>query len=398
MNTEELKNNIAANELNIEEPNVSEEESNDADKEDKLQQINFTQNQLKQMKEELDKMIEAFAQNTSLLSRAAKFWGQLPWWQKVIAGSIVIVPLFVVSILTHIVALFIISFFTLFTYVASSLLLDNHHKQSQNDKDNLKKGILNLADTLGIVIESLEKLRSELAHEISKFKKENKHLTALVEQLSQEVEQLHLQVSHLVNVEKQLTLTKDELHNTSTNFANAVEEHTKLLAKNKLQLEKTIKDYEESQVQLSAKIFELDEVKTKMGLELDQANNVALTLQGTIDNLINTVIPETENQRLIFQERLQEFLADRKKGFEQMNEHVTETNNKLRLVQEELRRSNERYEELLNRSANHIDRLERTYNATVSSSPTAALKEIGFYAVDKPTKQEAPENSTLILH
>ncbi|MGQ3889455.1 LegC2/C7 family Dot/Icm T4SS effector [Legionella sp. CNM-1927-20] len=389
MKTQDIKNNpeeIIVNLANnsFPEPELDNLQKEDAQNEeqDKLNQIASTKEQLASIKEELDKMIDAFAQNRSILSRAAKFWGELPWWQKVIAGSIIIVPLLVVSIITHLLILTVISLFTLFTYVGSSLLLDNHYQQSQNDKNDLKRGILSLADTLGTVIESLDQLRQELASEITKFQTENEHLTALVAALSQQVEQLKSQVSHLVDVEQQLDITKEALKQTSANFSSAVEEHTKLLEQNKLQLERTIKDYEESQAQLLAKILELDDVKTKMGLELDQANTVSQTLRATVDELFKTLNSD-ESQQAEFQERLQEFLTDRSKGFDQIVDSTKEIKNKLHAVEEELKLSNERYADLLKRAEGHIDRLEKAYNPpSASLSPIATLKKIGFYAID----------------
>ncbi|WP_131782909.1 LegC2/C7 family Dot/Icm T4SS effector [Legionella gresilensis] len=387
MNTQDIKNNPEEKIINLPENSISDlnnptPEDAQVEEQAKLNQITSTKEQLAKIKIELDKMIDAFAQNKSILSRAAKFWGELPWWQKVIAGSIIFVPLLVISIITHLLVLIVISLFSLLAFVGSSFLLDNHHQQSQNDKSDLKKGILSLADTLGTVIESLDQIRQDLAIEITKFQTENEHLTALVQELSQQVEQLKSQVSHLVDVEQQLDITKEELQKTSANFSNAVEEHKKLLERNKLQLEKTIKDYDESQAQLSAKILELDDVKTKMGLDLEQANLVAQALRATADELFKTLNSD-ESQQAEFHNRIHEFLTDRSKGLNQLIDSNQEIKNKLFAVEEELRLSNERYAELLTRGEGQIDRLEKIYTPSpVSLSPTATLKKIGLYAID----------------
>ncbi|STX51085.1 inclusion membrane protein A [Legionella busanensis] len=387
MKTQDIKNNpeekiITLHENPISDLNNATQEDTQIEKQDKLNQITSTKEQLAKIKIELDKMIDAFAQNRSLLSRAAKFWGELPWWQKVIAGSIIFVPLLAISFITHILVLIVISLFSLLAFVGGSFLLDNHHQQSQNDKSDLKTGILSLADTLGTVIESLEQLRQDLANEITKFQTENEHLKLLVEELSKQVDQLKVQVSHLVDVEQQLDVTKEKLQKTSAKFSTAVEEHKKLLEQNKLQLEKTIQDYEESQAQLSAKILELDEVKTKMGIDLEQANLVAQTLRETTEEFYKTLNSD-ESQQASFKERINEFLMDRSKGLDQLVDSNKEIRNKLHAVQEELKLSNERYNELLKRQEEHLDRLDKVCNpSSTSLSPTANLKKIGFYAID----------------
>ncbi|STX28576.1 inclusion membrane protein A [Legionella beliardensis] len=357
---------------------------------DKLQQILFTKKQLDQIKEELDKMVDALAQNTSILSRAAKFWGQLPWWQKVLSGSVITVPLFALTIITHLAVLLVISLFTLVSYVATSFLLDNHHKQSNNDRENLKKGILNLADTLGAIIESLDEIRKELANEIVKFQQENAQLNTHVKELGGQVDQLTLRVTSLAGIEEQLHLTQVELEQTSTSFADSVQRHSELLEKYKTQLAQAIKDYEDCQAQLSDKIIELKDVETQLKGQLDEANNVAVVLQGTVDMLSNTVITD-DKDRLFFQNSLKEFLDNKKVSFEKIEAQVCEAKHQLMLTQEELRLSNERYDKLLNRAEGQLDRIERTF--IPSPSPAATLKKVGLYASNEQiqsTKELAP--------
>lgn len=339
---------------------------------DHLKVIDFTEEKLDQMKQDLSGMIDVMAQNSSLLSRASTFWGQRPWWQKVLIGSAVIIPLAIVSIVTQLAIFITITVFTLMISVAGSFLLDNHYHQNKENHDNLKNGLHHLADTLGGVIHLLDKLHQDLTSEITKLQHENANLANSVDHLNGELKTFSIKVNSLVDVEQQLSLTKTALEQTSSEFAAAVNDHAKQLDQIQTELKQAVNNYDIAQIQLAEKITELHDVKVKMGLQLKQAKTVSLTLRGAIETLTNTVITDKEQQTECIK-RLQDFLENKEKSFDQIVDRICEAEHKLHLLQEELRLSNERYEKLLQRHEGQLDRIEQTF------IPAKTLPKIGLF-------------------
>ena len=50
-----------------------------------LEQIVLTQQQLTKIKDDLNKLIDAMADNPSFLARTATLWGELALWKKIVA-------------------------------------------------------------------------------------------------------------------------------------------------------------------------------------------------------------------------------------------------------------------------------------------------------------------------
>lgn len=352
-----------------------------------LEQVLLTQQELAQIKENLSKMIDAMAHNPSLLSRAATYWGELPLWQKIVAGIALIVPAFVVAFITQVAVLFSISIFMLFTYTASSILLDNHHTQNINRTENLKTGISGLADTLGVVILSLDKLREQIATEIEHFQKENERLALHTNELSDQIEQLTTQSEQLRLTEQALRKTHSELETQAESLNVSVKEHTELLQTTKEELKKVQLGYEKSQTNLTEKISELNTVKIEMSSEIEKGKGLAATLQAAVLSLSNTVILDGEQQK-VFKEKLDLFLNNKEASFHLIAERICNAEAELSIVKDELARSNERYHELLNRGEAQVLRLEQlksTPAQTPKTSPATAMKNIGLYAVDSKT-------------
>lgn len=362
-------------------------EKNQQVKENK-EQILLTQKQLAKIKEDLNKIIDAMALNPSFFSRAAQFWGELPLWQKIIAGIILIVPVFIISIAAHTITLLAISIFTLITYTASSILLDNHHSQNVCNTEHLKTSISSLANALGTVIMSLDTLREQLALEINKFQKENAQLTANISLLREEINTLISRSAQLMDTEQKLREIQGVLEKTILTFKNSAQEQSELLIKNKIELEKVTQDYEKNQTQLTKKTLELNQVKVEMGLAIEKAKTVVITLQGAVHALSNTLITDGK-QRVSFQQRLNEFLTNNEESFDKVAERICDAERKLLLVKEELQLSNDRYTELLQRAEKQIERLEQIDNVQATQtppppiSPAVVLKTLGLYAFDE---------------
>lgn len=361
-----------------------------------LEHIADSQKQLSEVKKGLSNIIETMANNHSLVSRAAIFWGGLPLWQKIAGGVVVTGPTLAAAVIAHVGILFAISSVTAATYTGCGIVLDDHHRYTVNIADRLKTGIFSLADVLEITISQLEVIRVKFTEEIDKFKTENLKLTENVLYLTEQIESLSNQVELFVETEKLLRTTKDELEQRNEELKKTVGEHDLLIEKNQTELDKVKHAYEVSQTQLSEKIIELGTVRVSLGLEVEKARKVATTLQGTVQALAGTVI-EDAKQRDVFQERLDGFLSDEKKSFDTVADRICQAEKELALVKEELKQSNERHQELLERQELQTDRLERINDAVLAAAqfkPNARLAQLlvtgGFYSLKKqmPIDQE----------
>lgn len=355
-----------------------------------LKELFLTQKQLTNIKKDLDSMIDVMAQNPSLFSRAANFWGSLPLWQKIIAGIVIIVPTFLIAVLAHIMIFFAISAFSLVAYIASSFILDNHYSSITNTTDSLKAGISSLADVLGTVIQSLDKLHRDLVISLEEFQKENEKLAGKINELGGQVEILTLQTEKFRNTVQSLEETKNQLEQKATTLAGTVQEHTELLEKTRRQLEQAQKDYEASQSQLTEKIVELNQVKIDMTLEIEKTKLVAATLQAAVNSLTDSTIT-TEENRDAFKERLDEFLSNKEESFDKIAGHISDAERELVLVKDELNRTNQQYKELLGRQEPLVARLEALskLNPTLDTKSkmeiSALLSTLGIYAASGVT-------------
>jgi hypothetical protein len=138
--------------------------------------IALTTEQLEKIKQDLALLIDAMNQNHSLISRAAVFWSEVPEWLKGIIGVVLVVPLVVLGIFASI-ALLVIGIVSALLYTSVSLLLDNHHTHNVSSTEGLKNGVNSLANMVGIVMQSLDRLREELNLEVSRFQLENVKLS-----------------------------------------------------------------------------------------------------------------------------------------------------------------------------------------------------------------------------
>lgn len=353
---------------------------------DSLEQIASTQKQLSQVKESLGTIIDTIAQNQSLVTRAATYWGELPLWQRVAGGVVLTVPTLAAGlVVAHVGMLMAISGVTAAAYAAGGAVLDDHHNYNVNVIDRLKEGIFSLADVLEITISALETIRYKLAEELEKFKLQNELLTDKICVLGDQIDSLSHQVDVFIETEKLLRNAKEELEKTTEALRESVDQQNDLLLAQQKQLDLVKKAYEKSQTQLSEKVVELCTVRLSMGLEVDKAKKIAATLEGTVKTLAGSVIDDG-TQRQAFQDRLKTFLTDKEASFDQVAKRIGETESELATVKEELKRGNERYQELLNRQEKQVIRLERLDQHIVTERliPSVHLSELlsksGFYA------------------
>ncbi|MFO8785463.1 hypothetical protein SDB96_15520 [Legionella pneumophila serogroup 1] len=368
--------------------NMEQNHPNQKTKEDKerFAKIADVQNRIQKIKAALNQLIEAMNQNPSLLSQAAIFWNDVPLWQKITAGVVFTVPILMIGIMANLAALITLSIVTGIVYTASSILLDNHQEQNTENIEGLKAGISSLADLLESVISTLELLREQLAIEIDAFQKENTRLIANIDQFSEQIKSLKSQINELTDTEKALRVTKIELELTAKKLKDSIDAQSQALENTQNELEHVVHAYKENQIQLSDKIKELNDVKEKMGKEVEQARAVGLVLSGTVETFSNMVIQDKE-QRAAFQKRLEEFLANKEKSFVEVADRICEAEHKLSVVTKQLEESNQRYRRLLDRQEQQIIRLEQMdmyQSDEVQDSFDGVKPSInGFYAIKK---------------
>ena len=159
-----------------------------------LNRINSAKNDLIKVKETLGTIIDTMANNPSLISRAAKAWGELPLWQKILGGVVVSGPVLAAGLFAHVGVLMVIGGVNGLAYTASGIILDDHHVHTVDIAKKLKEGIFSLADLLQITINALEKIVESLQVEVEKFIVENAKLANNVTELKSEVTSLTAQV------------------------------------------------------------------------------------------------------------------------------------------------------------------------------------------------------------
>ncbi|CZP46200.1 LegC2/C7 family Dot/Icm T4SS effector [Legionella pneumophila] len=353
---------------------------------ERFEKIVTTQNKIQKIKVDLNQLIQSMNNNPSWLSRAASFWNEIPLWQKITAGAVFTIPLLMIGLMANLAALITLSIVTGIIYAASHILLENHQNQNTNNTENLNAGISSLVDLLDTVISTLDILREQLALEIDAFQKENVRLTQNVDQFCEQINTLKSEISKLNDTEKALRATQIELELTAKTLKGSIEEQSQVLENTQKELEQVVLAYKDNQNQLSDKIKELDEVKVKMSKEVDQAQSLSLVLRSTIEALSKTVIAD-EEQRTSFQLRLNEFLTNKEKSFDQVAERICEAERKLSVVTKQLEESNQRYRKLLDRQEQQIIRLEQidvVQPEEVQESFDGVKPSVnGFYAIKK---------------
>ena len=318
-------------------------------------------------------------------------------------GVILIAPTLIIGIAAQVAVLVTISFFSFFTYSAFSYLLDNHHNQNAQSTHSLQTSIATLVDTLESVLLSLTLLHEQLAEQIVQLQQENEQLTLHISQLSEQIIVLSNQTKQLMETEQSLRATKKELERSSLTLRTSLEQQTELLQKNQKTLAKTTQDYEKSQSELSETVIELSKVKVAMSLAVEKAKHVVGTLQGTVEMLTNNVITDGE-RRTAFQQRLNDFLNDKEKSFDQVAERICEAEHKLAYLSEEYKRCNQRYHELLDQQEQQVNRLvqlddvQPTPMQRPQVSPASVLTSCGLFAFDEQMNQLIEKQLPTSLH
>ena len=366
-------------------------------KEGNLNKIKITKEVFEDIRKSLTETVKSMEKNPSLFSRAAKLWGELPLWQKILGGVALTLPTLIIGIVAHIGFLLAICGVTAVTYAAGGIILDDHHKCSTSIVESLQKGILGLADLLELTINALDIIRQQLANEIEKFVTENERLTESITSLSQKIDVLDEHVRATAQITEDLGTTKDGLDQVIVKLKG----HTDLLELNQQKLAHITKAYNANLSQLASKIEEINSLKVQLADEIHKARLIVDSLNAAIMNLTEVAIGD-EEQREAFKQKLDQFLSDKEASFHQITDRICEAEKKLEATQRQLDEANQRYQELLKVQEKHIERLEGIGqpSSPEMTSVGEALTHSGIFAQKKelPVTNETEPSETLACH
>ncbi|MFI4919313.1 MAG: hypothetical protein ACHP65_07135 [Legionellales bacterium] len=335
-----------------------------------LKQIVLTQQQLTDIKKDLDKVIESIAENPSMFAATALFWGERPLWQKIVAGIIVIAPTLIFGLVLFHAVLLAISICTLIAAVLIVITLENHYACISNSTTSLKASISGLADMLGVTIQALDLLSQKLTGAIEDFQKENEHLSAQINNLTLQIEQLQ-------GTGKLLEASVEKQRQAVTELAQMKE------------------DFALQQDQFSTQIAELNGIKLALEHEIKQGNAIARTLKAAVEALANTVI-RTED-RVAFQERLDDFLRNKEHCLDKLVQRMCDAEHQLLLRNEELKRCNEALilsNETLMRSNQCYQKLNDGHQTLLEQQQLQVSRLEG---IDTPIPTQNPKSQATLL-
>ncbi|MFA6302940.1 MAG: hypothetical protein WC627_07390 [Legionella sp.] len=369
-----------------------------------LKLIELSHLNIKKIKEDLDIILDSMNQNPSYITQFAEFWGELPLWKKIISGLIVTVPLLLIGIFAHVAVATAISICMIVAFAVNSIALDNHHSHKRTNDDRLKKKIHGLADFIGLILESLDVLRSKLNAQIERFAKSNEELEEHINDLYDEIVALHTQINNLQDTEKNLRATQLKLEKTVEDLDASNETASELFEQTINELEQVKADYKSTELLLNEQVRKLSKLNTDLSSELDNAKFIGTTLQNTVGELSNIVLKEKEDCE-IFHKKLQDFLLNENQSFANFAAQISKEAKELSHTKDELQRSidmyerlNKMYNDILKRQGIQIDRLTKLptpepININIHEKKISEqLSNLGIYALDTnnpKTEQQA---------
>lgn len=128
-----------------------------------LHQIDQMCKKLGKLQLDLEAAIDSFADNKSVLSRAAAYWGQWPLWVQISGGLLVAFSFVIFSMAVSLIALS--------GYTAVAFLLTDHHSLLQNNTQRFKTIMRNLTNLLGNLIGLITNVHEQLKMKLTAYKK-----------------------------------------------------------------------------------------------------------------------------------------------------------------------------------------------------------------------------------
>ncbi len=356
-----------------------------------IEEILKTHKKLIKIKDALNDIIDSMINQPSLLSQAAKYWSEIPLWQKIGVGILLIAPALLIGLFVHVAVLTTLSVVTLLAYTASSYLLDDHFTDHSLSLDKLKKGIASLADLLSSMVELLDLLNKQLAEEVCRFKDNNALLSNQVDALDAEIDELNHKIEQMSEAQQKLHQIQVDLENESLQLKKDNREQSNLLQQTEAHLHQVINEHHLNQIELSTQIIELTEAKEKIEVELEKLRQFAMTLQKLNDQLISTLSMSKE-QQINFMERINEFVSDKEKTLEHVigtfcknTDALSQTKDEYKLSIERHKRLVDHYEQLVKRFQEIvIDKEQKVAVSEPQKGTAKALSQFGLYSVDLP--------------
>jgi len=325
--------------------------------------------------------IKALTKSSSIFTKAALFWHQLLWWQKITTGSMLCLPL-LVGLISQVTLVALLGLSLVFFSSLSLFLVDNHVKHHQLLTEEIEATVLGLIKLLATMIENLELLNTQLGEELQVIKDNNKTLTKKCQELQEETLRLRNSNHSLDENQKELLTVQKTLKTTIITIDSTVNEQTLLLQKSQALLEETTKAYQANQQQLTETIVELGEVKKTLSSEVDKAQGVTKTLKNTLQVLSKEMIGNQQSREQ-FLSKLDALINNQEVQFDTIIKSLAASGKQLSETAEEIKADSLRFHRLLNQQEHHINRL-----AQIEAPPTRntakemhkARQQHGFYA------------------
>ena len=329
---------------------------------EQIKKLKSSQIKLTQIQKDLELLIDAMAQNPSILSRVSNFWGAIPLWQKILAGIALVAPPLILGIFVQMIVCFVITAFALATYVGASVVLHDHFTHTQHSTKNIKSGITSLAEGLDVVMGSLEQISEALSEQVTLFTKENEKFGENISDLKSSNESLTQEIEKMQETEKKLSLTQAELENTCISLKKSVSQQTTLLEESQSALNKIKIDYAQNQKELQEKTTELSDVKQRFTSEVDKYKKLLESLQTAIEIMAETATKD-EGQQKIFHQKLTAFIEDKDAHFLDTFEHIHTLKQELVDLKNQLQEQAYEHQKIMSQTTAQLNRLAHIHTS-----------------------------------
>ncbi len=328
-----------------------------------LENVLAVQNSLAAMEENLIKVIDAMSTNRSIFSKWADWWGNMSLITKIASGALVVAPTLIAGLAASIPGLVIVSGGSAVLYSGTGLLLSDHHTHAENNKIQLKEGVIGLVSLFGQVINALEQLRHKLAVEVDRLGAENT-------KLSMNIELLHAKVGDLTNQVE----------------AMAVQ----------------VEAQKASNVELRTLTEELKETEASLTEKVEQSAEMSVKLSGILNSMV-TMQSKGAEQHEAFEAKIKSMITEKDQAFITIADRLGKTEGALNELHGQLNARNRDYARLNQDHKALVQRLER-----VLSHPAVRALELDqkqaqtpgafgiFGGVDATSTTKEPEYRTEI--
>lgn len=364
-------------------PSTSENQNVDTESaQERLKKFKQSQVDLSTVEDDINKIINAIEKNPSLISRAAHYWGELPIWQKIIAGVLLAAPSLAVGILGQFVVCFVITAFIVAGYIGSSILLDDHHNHTKHSTKNIA-GLTNLAKNLDIIKQIMLQLSTELAVQVNAFSQENIKFGTHVDDLSQKNKTLSQEVTDLTETKEKLLLTQKGLEDEVVQFKKSLQEQTDLAQETQSALNKLKVDFELNNTLLEEKTTGLDNINKRFRLKVEEYDQVISTLNSTISELVTLIHDTTPGRKESFYTNIENFIKIKDNNFLQLFDGISKQIKDLASQKERYEKSIDQYETLLEKHRILVDKYEAEIER-LNQPSHSSLRTQSIYASPRP--------------